>query len=90
MLPTLFFQLPGAWLVRFVLVISQSVRADVILRDILAANFVAERHGDPSLVIRRIRVVAVIKESRRAELLLNLIFETWPAARHNSIFRTIW
>ena len=89
-MPTLLFQLLGAWLVRFLLIISQSVRAYVILRDILTANFAAERHGDPALVIGRIRVVAVIKESRRAELLLNLIVKTWPAARHNSIFRTIW
>ena len=47
--------------VRFLLMISQSVRADVVLRDILTANFAAERHGDPALVLRRIRVVAVIK-----------------------------
>ena len=78
------------WLVRFLVVISESVGADVILRDILATNLAAERHGYPALIIGHISVVAVIKESRRAELLLNLIVKTWPAARHNSIFRTIW
>ena len=60
----------GAWLVRFGFLISQSVGADVILRDVLAANLAAERHGDPALSIGHIRVVAVIKESCCAELLL--------------------
>ena len=70
--------------------ISQSVRADVVLRDVLAANLAAERHGDPALSIGHIRVVAVIKESRSAELFLILIVETWSAARHYALIFTIW
>ena len=86
-----FFGTLGAWLVGFVLMISYSVRADVILRDILTTNFTAERHSySVILIIGRISVVAVIKEGRRAELLLTLIVKTWSAACHDSISWTNW
>ena len=65
--------------------ISESIGADVILRDILATNLAAERHGYPALIIGHISVVAVIKECRRTELLLKLIIEAGSAARHDSI-----
>ena len=73
------------WLVRFLVVISESIGADVILRDILATNLAAERHGYPALIIGHISIVAVIKECCRAKLLLKLIIETGSAARHDSI-----
>ena len=65
--------------------ISESIGADVILRDILATNFATKRHGYPALIIGHISVVAVIKECRRTELLLKLIIKTGSAARNYSI-----